>query len=426
MVRPESQVPRIAYLNSKYPSMSHTFIEREIRALRARGLAIDTFSVRPAGRNDRLGAHQARAADETFVLMRSPGELVRRALLPVVRRIWRLPRALGVMWQSTVPGVVGRMKGVAYLLQGAVLARELARRGVRHVHVHMANNGANVAMIACALDPRLSYSLTVHGSAEFLDVSAHRLGVKVVGARFVRAISSFGRAQIMAWCPPGMWDRVHVVRCGIYPDEFAPPARAGAPELRLLSVGRMVPVKAQPLLLRACAGLQRHGVDWRLEFVGSGPMERDLRVLARELGIADRVQFCGPVSQEQLHAVYQRSDILVISSFMEGLPVVAMEAMASGTIVLATAVAGVPELVVHGKTGFACPAGSSEALRDAMVDIWAQRGSLGDIRAAAREKVCREYTAEHTAEGMAALFATYLRESPARDSAPAHAGLVTT
>lgn len=426
MVRPESQIPRIAYLNSKYPSMSHTFIEREIRALRARGVAIDTFSIRSAGRNDRLGAYQQRAAEDTFVLMSSPGELVRRAVLPMVRRFWRLPNALRTMWTSTVPGVVGRMKGAAYLLQGAVLARELARRGVRHVHVHMANNGANVAMLACALDPRLSYSLTVHGSAEFLDVSAHRLGVKIEGARFVRTISNFGRAQIMAWCPPGMWDRVHVVRCGICPDEFASPARGNGSELRLLSVGRMVPVKAQPLLLRACAGLQRHGVDWTLEFVGSGPMERELRHLTRELGIGSRVRFSGPVSQEQLHDVYQRSDILVVSSFMEGLPVVAMEAMASGTIVLATAVAGVPELVVHGKTGFKCPAGSSEALRDAIIEIWGQRASLDGIRAAAREKVRQEYTAEHTAEGMEALFDSYLREAPAHDAAPAHAELVTS
>src|SRR5512134_558610 len=127
------------------------------------------------------------------------------------------------------------MRHVAYAMEGIVLARHLASQGIRHVHVHMANNGASVALLACRYDPGLDYSLSIHGSAEFFKVNEVRLREKVEGARFVRCVSSFCRAQVMAWSSPDAWPRLHIVRCGIDPARFRLTQRETAGPLRLAS-----------------------------------------------------------------------------------------------------------------------------------------------------------------------------------------------
>lgn len=398
----------VAYLNSEYPSLSHTFIEREVRALRERGVEIRTFSVRPPGTHATLGPDHAAAAAETRSILADRLALVADTALAALASPVAVLRAFTGGQRFSPPGVRARLRHLAYAAEGIWLARRLRESGVRHIHCHMANNGAAVALLACRFDRRLTYSLSIHGSAEFFHVDSWALAPKVEGATFVRCISNFCRAQIMAWTSPSCWDRLHIVHCGIDARRFLAPERSRGKALRLLTVGRLHPIKGYAVLLEACAALSADQIDWTLDMVGDGAMAAELKAVAARLGIADRVTFSGAVGQDAIAAHYDRADVIVISSFMEGVPVVLMEGMAKGLAVVATAVGGIPELVEPGVSGYTVPPGSAAALADALRRVALEGPRVRDMGVAGRAKVLSEFSIEQTAAGMADLFSRYL------------------
>lgn len=408
--RPAGQAPvsgRIAYLNSEYPSLSHTFIEREVSGLRALGIPIRTFSVRAPGTLARAGsAHEAAAADTT-VLLAGSARVFRDAAWGLCRSPLGFFRALMSGQKIAPAGLASRIRHMAYVFEGIRLARELSKEEIRHIHVHMANNGAAIAMMACDFDQALSYSLSIHGSAEFFHVDSWTLREKAERAMFVRCISEFCRAQVMAWTAPVAWGNFHVVHCGVDPTVYQPrPPRLPGP-VRFLTVGRLHPIKGYPQLLRACRELRDRGLVWRLRMVGDGPERESLQRSARELGLTDMIEFAGPVSQDAIQEHYDWADAMVMSSFMEGVPVVLMEAMAKQLGVIAPRVGGIPELVAEGVHGLLVPPGSVADLADAMAVLAENPALAAQHGIAGRQRVIDSFSTDGLARGMAGLFAKY-------------------
>ncbi len=405
---------RVAYLNTRYPRISHTFIEREIRALRARGVEVHTFSIRRPEAEDLLGPRNAEAARTTFYVL-GAGRVARAVGLALLRHPLALLRTLAAGQRLSPPGLRARILHLVYALEGIVLAAGLRERGLRHVHVHIANNGAAVAMLAAAFDRSLRYSLTIHGSEEFFDVKAYALRRKVEGAAFVRCISHFCRAQVMAWSDPACWPRLHVVHTGLDPAEFPPGApREDDGTFRLLTVGRLDPIKGYDLLLGACARLLAGGLDLRLRMIGEGPMRPRLESLVRSLGLGERVELAGAVGQDAIQRHLEWADALVVSSFMEGTPVVLMEAMAKERAVVSTRVAGVPELVTDGECGLLVPPGSEEELARALGRLARDAALRRSLGARARERIREGWTIDGAGDRMAGLLAREVEEpSPA-------------
>lgn len=399
----EAGAPAVAYLNSQYPSLSHTFIEREVRALRARGIRVRTFTIRAADHAGRLGGAHAEAARETTVILSGAGAIARDVLGAVARSPLGVLRAVRESQRLAPGGLRSRLRHLAYAAEGLRLAAELRRARLTHVHVHMANNGAAAALLACAYDPRLTYSLTIHGSAEFFHVDTWSLAPKAERAVFVRCISNFCRAQVMAWTRPEAWERFHVVPCGIDPDAF--PLRGGSPDgpIRLLAVGRLAPIKGYAVLLDACAELSRRRVDWVLSLVGDGPERGALERRARDLGIADRVTFEGAVAAEAIAGHYRSAEVIVVSSFMESTPVVLMEGMACGLAVAGTRVGGIPDLVTDGVHGVLVAPGSGSALADGLGALATKRGRLADMGRSGREAVRRMHDIHDVGAAMSEL-----------------------
>lgn len=162
---------------------------------------------------------------------------------------------------------------------------------------------------------------------------------------------------------------IRVLPLGVNVDRFTPdPTWAGSSRagcLRLAFVGRLVPEKGLDVVLEAMAG----EAGWHLEVLGTGPEEPALRARADGLGLADQVTFLGSVAQEDLPAAYRRADILVVPSqdtpaWTEQFCRVAVEAMACGVPVVASAVGSLPEVVGDG--GLLVPPGDPEKLRAAL------------------------------------------------------------
>jgi glycosyltransferase involved in cell wall biosynthesis len=229
-----------------------------------------------------------------------------------------------------------------------LLARELRKRGIGRLHTHFANSGATVGYLAAAL-AGIPWSFTMHGISETDYPAGLMLGRKIEAADFVVCVSYFGRAQAMRLVQPDQWDKLHVVRCGL-PLGTAP-ERKESTRTTIISVGRLSAEKGQAGLLQAFGNLAGDYPDAALVIVGDGPEGAALQAVARRLGIADRVTFTGRLSESDTLERIAAADILVLPSFMEGLPIVLMEAMAAGTAVVASRVAGIPELVKEGESG---------------------------------------------------------------------------
>lgn len=357
---------RIGYLVSQYPAASHTFIRREVMALRARGFQVDTFSVRaPAGVNKLAEIDQKEVAATWYVLPPVPARLLRSHLKALLTRPGAYARTLGRSLGHRPPGLKGLVWSAFHFVESIELAGELDRRGITHLHNHFANSGATVGFLAAQfLD--LKWSLTLHGASEFDYPAGLLLPEKLEAARFVACVTHFGRAQAMRTVDPKHWHKFHIVRAGIEPPKTNGASVAPRARPRIVCVARLSPEKGHAGLLQAFSELVAAGVDAELELLGDGPDAARVQALIEQHGLEGRVLLRGQVPEDVALAAMAKATVVVLASFMEGLPVVLMEALALGVPVVAPCVAGIPELVEHGVSGLTFPPGDWASLARAL------------------------------------------------------------
>lgn len=416
-------MPRLAYLTSLYPAASHTFILREVEALRSLGLAVETCSIRRPGQAHLIGPEEHAALTDTFYVLASlraaPVDAL-RALGAALARPGRLMTTIGLAWRTARPGTAGMLKQIIYLGEAILLARHLRARGVGHLHNHFADPSANAAMLTASLAD-IPFSYTLHGPAELYEPQSWHLAEKTARAAFVACISHFARSQAMLFSDPAHWGKLKIVHCGVLPGLYdAGPAEAGeAGSMRLLFVGRLAAIKGLRVLLAAFTQARGTRPGLTLTLVGDGCDRAHLEALAAPMG--DAVTFLGYRSQAGVAEALSEADALVLPSFAEGLPVVLMEALAAARPVIATRVAGVGELVEDGVSGLLVHAGDMDGLARAigrLADDAALRARLGR---AGRETVMAEFDVRLEAARIARLFAGDLTG----DARPAPLGQIT-
>ena len=356
---------RVAYVVSEYPKVSHSFIRREILALERRGWRIlrvamrgwDSILVDPSDIQERNKT--------LFVLkggMLPLAGMTLRALVTAPGRFFAaLSLAVQMMHHSDRPFVWH----LIYLAEACWMLPLLKRQQIDHLHAHFGTNPAEVAMLASVLIGG-TYSLTVHGPEEFDRAPSIHLREKIRRAELVVAVSSFGRSQLFRIADQESWEKIQVVHCGIdrtFSDETG---RDAAGTRRLVCVGRLCEQKGQLLLVKAAALLAAEGRAFELVLVGDGEHRPMIEALIARLDLASHVRITGWASADQVKSEMLAARALILPSFAEGLPVVLMEAMALGRPVLTTYVAGIPELVIDGETGWLFPAGSIDDLLAAM------------------------------------------------------------
>lgn len=414
---------RIAYLCSLFPAVSHTFVLREVEGLRRLGVEVHTFSIHRAGREHLLSEADRAAHRTTYAIL--PARWA-RLLATHLRLAGRSTRAylstLALALRLAPAGLRGLLWQIFYFAEAVELWRECRHRGVRHIHVHMGNVGADAALLAAALGSSLeparpwSWSLSLHGPDELFDVRRFRLAEKVSRAEFVRCISDFTSSQLMTLSDPEHWPKLRVVHVGIPLDQFTR-TNGGAPDdalARILFVGRHVPQKGHVTLLQATALLAERGHDVELILAGDGPLRPTLEALAERWGIERRVSFPGAVGQEQIHALYAAATIFCLPSFAEGLPTVLMEAMAMELPVVSTRINGVPELVEDGRTGLLVTPARADQLAGALERLIGDPARRRSMGAAARRVVAERFDVEQSAERLRRLFAEFADERGAR------------
>ena len=397
---------KIAYVLNTYPQPSHSFIRREIQALERQGFEVLRLAMRAADTALVDAADQAEAARTDYVLHKGAAALGAGLLRAALTRPARFGAALCRAWRMGARSETGRIRHLVYLAEACHILTRCQSGGVRHIHAHFGTNAATVAHLARALGGP-PYSFTTHGPEEFDSPRALSLGAKIEAAAFAVAVSSFGRSQLCRWVAHGHWSRIKIVHCGIEPERFAAPAPAATGPLRLVAIGRFVEQKGQMILIPAMRRICETHPDATLRLVGDGPERAALEAAIAAAGLTGNIHLTGWLDEAGIRAELDAAHALVMPSFAEGLPMVVMEAMAAARPVIATYIAGIPELVRPGETGWLVPAGDPEAMAAAALDLAAMTGTgrqtLGD---AARARVLARHDVDREAEKLAALIRT--------------------
>ncbi len=394
----------LAYLVNQYPQPSQSFIRREIRALEAMGHAVHRFSARRWD-GSLVDPEDLEERERTQVILDAgPVGLLMAILSTVVGRPLLFGRAMAMALRLSRRADRGMMHHFIYLAEACVLRGWLGRAGCEHLHAHFGTNSTTVALLThCLGGP--AYSFTAHGPEEFDRPEALHLSDKIEHARFVVAISDFGRSQLYRWCPVSQWSKIHIIHCGLDEAFFNQPPTPIVNASRLVCVGRLAEQKGMPILIEAAARLSADGVGFELTIAGDGPLRAELERLIERKGLRERVRLAGWMSGAMVRDELLQSRAMVLASFAEGLPVVIMEALALGRPVVSSAVAGIPELVQNGRTGWLVPPGNVEALADAMRQaLSADKSTLEKMGVAGAALVRERHSARTEAGKLAALF----------------------
>ena len=408
-----STAPRVAYLMTHYPAVSHTFIQREIAAVESMGTSVIRVALNPPPPGELLSDRDRSESTKTTYLKGQGSVLTAvRLMLAGCRSPIALTRS--VWWAVTTaePGVRSRVWSVFQVLEGVLVAEICRARKVSLIHAHFAQAPASVARAAVHFDRlrassnRLRWSMTVHGWREFVDETSEQLSAKIADASFVACVSDFTRSQLMRIGTSADWPKLTVVRCGLELEryEFSPHAPLH-PRPLIVCVARLSPEKGHGVLLEALAALKADGFIADLKLIGGGPSESWIARRIEELGLSAQVTMLGALEPDSVNAALREADVFCLPTFAEGLPVALMEAMALGIPVVTTAISGIPELVIDGVTGSVVSAGRSDLLAAAL--RVAATGYSPEIRRSARAIVESNHNIQANVRHLVAEFAAW-------------------
>ena len=410
---------RLAYLYSRYPVVSQTFCDMEMLELERHGYELLIGSVH---------APLTSLRHEHFARFRSP--VVYAPPTPILR-LWEKKMRKSERWPQALIDRHEHRFGPAFKAplrarNATYFAELFASHGITHFHVHFANRAAHTAIFIKAMSG-IPFSVTAHGQDFMSDIGHDELLREIcLTAEFVAVETDYSRELLRKRCPEAA-HKIHRVYNGIDLANLptGPVNEQAAGPLRILSVGRLVPFKGFQVLLQACAELERHGVDFRCQIVGDGPLRETLEVMIAELKLGRRVELCGSLSQAEVYAKLRSSDLFVLASVRDFkgasdvFPTVIMEAMACSKPVVSTELAGIPELVIEGLTGLLVPPGDWEELAHALEKLARDpklRRRMGD---AGRHRMETDFSITKTIEPLHELLTAQVSAS----SSPRHGGI---
>ena len=384
---------RIAYLTSEYPAPSHTFIRREVDALRMRGIEIETFSIRrPQPGVSFSPPDQKALKTTTYLLPIGLRVLIGSHLKTLIRSPSAYFKTLLKSLGHRAPGVRSLLWSIFYFAEAVVIAEMFKKMGIKHIHNHFANASGNVGMLASYL-LGIPWSLTLHGTADWDYPFGYILPEKINQAAFVACVSDYGRAQALRITPSSNWGKIFVVRCGVDLSTF--PARKDTSPtskvFHILTVGRLAPEKGHQGLIQAFAVVLKSGIDAKLTIIGDGPLYQELSKNIIALNLQDLCVLAGQKTEEEVLKSLATTDLFVLSSFMEGLPVVLMEALGMRVVVIAPGVAGIPELVRHNESGLLFAPGNWNELAEQMEQSVRDHAMCKRMAEKGRQRVEKEF-----------------------------------
>jgi colanic acid/amylovoran biosynthesis glycosyltransferase len=394
---------RLAYVVSLFPCWSETFIAEEVQQLLDLGFDISIFSLRQACEPDVHPLSLAllprtKYAGSLMAILRAQSYFLGKEPLVYLAHFFRL--LFGERF-----AMVQRLKTMATFFIAAYFAQLTERSKAERVHAHWATFGATAAWTISELTG-LPFTFTTHAHDLFLPDDL--LPNKIRAAESVVTISEFNRKLLDEKYQAS--EKVHVVHCGVDTRKFAPVKRHAWEAQKLLAVGRLVPIKGFPTLIKACGILKAQGHKFSCEIVGDGPLAEELRREIQVADVADCVKLSGFAPQEEVRRMLAQATVFVMpseetkSNDRDGIPVALMEAMSMGIPVVSTFVSGIPELVEDGVSGLLVQPGNPIELAAAVRSLLENRDKCSELAAQGKSKVLEEFDVSRNARKLGALF----------------------
>ena len=385
---------KVAYIMSRFPKLSETFVLYEMLALQQQGVDVEVFPLI----NERAKVVHAEA--KPFVERAHYLPVLSLPILKANLHFLRTkPAAYLGVWRDVLRGTFGSLNymlgGLGIIPKAAKFAYDMQRLGVRHVHAHFANHPTVAALVINRLTG-IPYSFTAHAHDIYVD--QHMLKEKVQGAKFVVAISEYNKALIARHAGEALRAKIKVVHCGVDTSLFQPRQKpAGDGPFTIVCVGSLEEKKGQTYLVEACRLLKQRGLRFVCHLIGDGQNRASLEEQVRRDNLSDVVKLAGGIPRADVLTMLARADVVALPSIrtksgkMEGIPVALMEPLACEVPVISTQTSGIPELVEDGVTGLLVPPENPAALADALQRL-ANDPELGRrMGQAGREKVLREF-----------------------------------
>jgi len=400
---------KLAYMMSRFPKISETFILYEILEQERLG---NTVEVYPLLREHQPVTHPEaerlveRAHFHPFISLSIIWANAHFMLRNPVTYLKTLFEVLG--------GTFGSMNfflgALAYFPKSVRFAYEMQRQGIEHIHAHFCNHPVVAALVIHRLTG-IPYSFTAHGSD--LHKDKRMLDKKVAASAFAVTVSNFNKGEMLKACGERRRDKIHIIRCGIDPEVFLPAEQQknGKALFRIICVGSFEEVKGHKYLVAACRRLREAGIDFVCDLIGDGPVREQVAKQIAELDLNDNVIIHGSLKRQNVAEMMRAADVKVLASVptaegkREGVPVVIMEAMATCLPVISTQLSGIPELVDDGRTGILVRPGDAEGLFLALQKLYANPALRQRLGRAGREKVLREFNLRLNVINLANLFA---------------------
>jgi colanic acid/amylovoran biosynthesis glycosyltransferase len=392
---------KIAILVPILPDISHTFVYREVLAMKTHGA---NFVVIALEEGDYAVLHPEAKELLEFAIF-APKPSLGRYVLWYLFFALRYPRRMAELIRLYQPHAGGdpllflqihQYHNCLHPMHGIGLAWMLRQLGVTSLHVHGSTYPTTRAMTASCL---LDIPFSTHAFVDFdFEYDFKMLPEKLSRSAFFMTHTDFCRARLYKLSPDLDMAKIHTIRIGVDPSDWRPPEQPGSPQpSTLIAVCRFVEKKGLDVLVRACALLTKRGVPFQCLLIGDGPEMSRLQSLVAELDLQGEVQFIGAVSTDRVRSYLVPSNVIVVPSVYardgerDGTPSVLIEAMACGVPVVASAISGIPELIDDGESGLLVPERNEEALASAIQNLLADPDLRARLGRNGRLKVLREF-----------------------------------
>lgn len=387
---------KIAYIVSRFPKISETFILYEMQALAEQGVDIELF---PLVRHHEPVMH---AEAEEWV---QQAHYAKWFSLEVVysQIFWllRAPLRFFTLWRDILwahrnsPKFLTRSAMTVWLAAG--MARAMLDLNIEHIHAHWATHATTAAYAVHRLTG-ISYSFTAHAHDIYVDTSM--LAEKLCTAAFCVTISEYNRQLLDQRYGEELVARLYVLHCGVDVNLFKPPNKRIPDPITIVTVAALEEKKGHRYLLEACKLVLQSGIDFQCALIGDGPERSHLEAQVNELGLTDHVTLWGSQPRSEVISLLHGADLMVLPSVsldtgkQEGIPVALMEALALELPVVATDISGISELVEHEKTGLLVPERDAKALADAIIHLIQNPELASELGKNGREVILDEFNLE--------------------------------
>lgn len=404
---------KVAYLMSRYPKITETFILNEVIALEKIGLDISLF---PLQREKAKVIHPKALSlmpKVTFTPLLSIEIFVNFCLMCLKHPVKMVSTFFNIIRYNL--GCSNFLLGaIAFFPKAVYLSTLFKQQGFTHIHAHFANHPTMVAYVINQLSG-IGYSFTAHGSD--IHKRQHMLPEKFNAAKFAVMISQYNERFFYTRTGLLHNDKLQIVRCGVDTQLFTPKIHTNNDVTQILCVASLREVKGHCYLIEACAQLKSQEIPFHLTLIGDGPMRGALEAQISQLNLENEVTLLGAQPQQKILESLAISDIFTLTSFQtasgnrEGIPVVIMEAMACGLPVVASDVSGIPELVNDGKTGLLCETQNPKSIAEKLSILCSDSETRGTMGMAGRAFVEQEFDLVKNAYKLAKLFKLYAKNN---------------